>query len=165
MDQMNQSQQIFLVFFAIFWGTSANAWPKRKPFHWPFFFYSGRVRARAVWSVLMLNIVPVFYFGWVLMKLGRAAPHPVVVWCDVVAGVAPAFGIFGIYRIWIAVTEFWPSWFYYWDKAEQAQRKPDLKCADPTIKELYPQRKPWMNLLFGVIYVAIACAVGLLASA
>jgi hypothetical protein len=49
---------------------------------------------------------------------------------------------------------------------EQAQRKPDLICADPTIEELYPQRKPWMmNLLFGAIYVAIgiACAVGFLA--
>jgi hypothetical protein len=160
---LNVSQQIFLVFFAIFWGTLANAWPKRKPFHWPFVLYSCRVAARVALSVLMLNVVPVLYFGWVLMELGRAANHPVVVWCDVVAGATPAFGIFGFYRIWIAFTEFSPPRFYYWDRAEQARRRPNLQGADPTIEKLYPWRAPWMNLMFGVIYVVVPCAVGLFA--
>lgn len=156
---MTTSQQIFVVFFAIFWGTSANAWPKWKPFHWTFFFYSKRVARRVVWSLAMLNIVPALFFGYTLVQLGRHPAQTAVGGLEIVAGVVPAFAVFGIYRIWMAVIERWPAGFYYRDHSEQEKEKPDLKKVEPTFTELYLNPKRWwVNLLFGAIYVVVAIA-------
>jgi hypothetical protein len=158
-SNMTTSQQIFLLFFAIFWGTSANAWPKWKPFHWPFFFYSKRVAARVLWSLVMLNIVPVIFFTCILMRLGTPSHTSIVSLREVLTGIVPAFAFFGIYRIWMAVIERWPSAFYYKDHSEQKKDKPDLECVEPTTTELYLNPKRWLvNLCVGVAYVAIAIA-------
>ncbi len=94
---MNNAQQIFLLFFAIFWGTAANAWPKRKPFHWPLVSH-GPVLRRLILSITFLNIIPIIYFAWMLGVLQKAGD-------SVVISILPAFSVFGIYRIWLGLTE------------------------------------------------------------
>jgi hypothetical protein len=154
---MTTTQQIFVIFFAIFWGTTANAWPHWKPFHWTFLFYSWRVCGRVLWSMLVLNVAPVFVFGWALMKLGRDGAQTVLGWNEILSGIVPAFAVFGIYRIWIAGIELYPSAFYYDDDAEQEKDHPELKGSDPTIKGLKLSGKRWfINLLFGSVYVIVA---------
>jgi hypothetical protein len=97
---MSASQELLVVFFAIFWGTAANAWPRWKPFSWGSIGPS-RVNARLAWSFLMLNFVPVLFFGCALLRLDGKAQAPVD-WCSILSGIVPAFAIFGIYRIWLA---------------------------------------------------------------
>jgi hypothetical protein len=153
---MNSAQQIFLVFFAIFWGTSSNAWPKYKPFHWTFVLRDGRVACRVALSFLMLNVIPVSFFVWALRNLKGTEGVPSV--RETLAGVTPAFAVFGIYRIWLGIIECSPSRFYYVNESAQ----PDyLKNADPTIEEnlhLGGSTRSWFNLLFGVVYIVIASA-------
>ena len=147
--QMNPSQTIFAVFFAIFWGTAANAWPKWKPFHWTFVIGNRRVAARVAWSVLALNVAPVVAFGYAMQELGVAGSS--VDWRTTIRGVIPAFAIFGIYRMWIAVVELLPDVFYYSDR-DQASEKPHLIGIDPTQEILKIEdgcRRWWANLLFG----------------
>jgi hypothetical protein len=69
MQQLNVAQTLFAVFFAIFWGTSSNAWPKWKPFNWPLVFSSWRVARRVGLSVVLLNVAPVLYFACILNLL------------------------------------------------------------------------------------------------
>lgn len=158
---LNVSQQFFLVFFAIFWGTAANAWPKRKPFHWTFVLYSWRVAGRVVWSIVGLNIAPVLFFSCTLQELGQKAAASTVGWPAVALGVTPAFAVFGLYRLWIAGIELCPTAFYYRDESEMIARgKYDLRGVDPTITELTLRRKWWWaNALFGVVYIAVAALV------
>jgi hypothetical protein len=162
---MSTSQQIFAVFFAVLWGTAANAWPKWKPFHWTFFLHSRRVARRVLWSFFMLNIVPISYFVWIMVRgLNRCPDGSATDWRSVLPGVIPAFAMFGFYRLWIAGIELRPKLFYYSDYAEmRTEGKEDLIGVDPTIEEdphatgPAPLRlKPkwwWANALFGIIYI------------
>ena len=154
-ELMNNSQQIFLVFFAIFWGTSANAWPKWKPFLWTFFCVSSRVSLRVLWSTLMLNVVPIVYFTCMLRHLkGEVYGDPML------AGVIPAFAIFGFYRFWIGIMEIRPALFYYKDNNEMRRlKKSRLVNAEPTMKELHfanVRWRWWRNVFFGLLYVVVA---------
>src|SRR6266571_2067092 len=117
---MNASQQIFVLFFAIFWGTSSNAWPRWKPFHWTFFGSSLRITMRVVLSMVLLNLIPVIYFAWAIKRLapvGTAAPNTRAV----LFGVVPAFAVFGLYRLWFSVIELFPTAFYYQNDADMAK--------------------------------------------
>lgn len=140
---MNASQQIFVVFFAIFWGTSANAWPRWKPFHWTFFGSSSRVTTRVLWATLLLNVVPVVYFAWMLQQLaavGTQAPDT----RTIVVGLIPAFAIFGLYRLWFSVIEMIPRAFYYRDDADMTKAgKKYLVGVDPTMEGLHLTNSWW----------------------
>jgi len=140
---MNATQQIFLVFFAIFWGTVANAWPKRKPFQWPLIKY-GPVSRRLILSVTLLNAAPILYFSWVLLRLSGHR-------FSVISGILPAFAIFGFYRIWLALAGSAAGWFYY----SEAKLPPEIKEIEPAF-ETWPQWTWFLNLLFGLIYVLVA---------
>ena len=168
---MNAAQQIFVVFFAIFWGTSANAWPKWKPFHWTLVPFSGRVRLRLALSFIVLNLIPVLYFIWILRQLGGSIPPNSfsTFWSAskiVVPAIVPAFATFGLYRLWIALVEFCPGRFYYKDDAEMAN---DIKRnvvhgeetrLDPTIESLNLKDWTWWpNLLFALLYLLVAAVV------
>lgn len=155
---MNVSQTIFVVFFAVFWGTTANAWPKWKPFHWTFLTYSGRVASRILWSVVMLNILPVLFFAWMLQRLGGQTAPSIIGWASVMSGVISAFAVFGLYRLWIAGIELCPTVFYYQSLDDlRAQRKDDLSNVEPTIGSLNLKPKWWWaNVLWGVMYIVVA---------
>lgn len=166
---LNVPQQLFAIFFAIFWGTSSNAWPKWKPFHWTLVLYSGRVRCRVVLSVFVLNVIPVLYFALILCMLSGKVSADVFssFWstCRVVAAsIVPAFAVFGFYRLWIGIVECRPSCFYYSkDNIETALPECDVKglnigeYIEPTIESLC--LKKWAavpNLIFGIAYIAVA---------
>ena len=138
---MNTTQQIFLVFFAIFWGTVANAWPKRKPFQWPLIKYGPACR-RLILSMILLNIVPVLYFAWMLSVLG-AHDHGVII------ALLPSFSVFGFYRIWLGLTQSAAGWFYY----PEAKIPSQIKNIEPSL-ESWPRSAWGLNVLFGAIYVA-----------
>jgi hypothetical protein len=154
---MNAAQKIFVVFFAIFWGTTANAWPKWTPFHWTFLTYSRRVASRILWSVVMLNIFPVLFFAWMLQRLGGETALSIG-WASVMSGVIPAFAVFGLYRLWVAGIELCPTAFYYQSLDDLlAQRKVDLSHVEPTMDSLYLKPKWWWaNALWGVMYMVVA---------
>ena len=171
---MNVSQQIFVVFFAIFWGTSSNAWPKWKAFHWTLAPFSCRVLLRLVLSVTVLNVIPVLYFIGILKQLGGCiqgdpfSTFPCA--CRVVLpAVIPAFAVFGFYRMWISVVEFCPTRFYYREDTEIAAAIPNRDMArlgetrvDPTIQSLNIKDWTWCpNLLFGALYLVVATVVPL----
>jgi len=145
---MNAAQQIFLVFFAIFWGTAANAWPRWKAFNWALVLSSRRVRQRVVLSSIVLNVIPVIYFILILRHLNGSIHEDRFRTFSSASGIVlpailPSFAVFGLYRLWIAVVEFRPGWFYYKDDKEMADDM--MRCdvsfegerrLDPTIKSL-----------------------------
>ena len=148
---LNSAQTVFALFFAISWGTAANAQPKWKAFAW------GQLRRpktvqRLVLSFVLLNILPVLFFVAVLHLLG--GPRWIIsAWTfesDVrmCAAVAPAFASFGFLRIWTSVVQFKPEWFYpqrqSWDALGISIPPADL-------------RKEWAagNFCFGLLYVLV----------
>ena len=110
-------QNVFIVFFAIFWGAVANVQPRWKAFQWPLIFKMGEVFRRVALAVLVMNVLPVIYFAislWVTHDRGpTTADSPGRIIAVVVfQGVLPAFGIFAIYRLWLGIIELRPQWFY-----------------------------------------------------
>jgi hypothetical protein len=155
---LNVAQQLFLVFFAIFWGISANAWPRWKPFQWTFVFWSPRIAARVGAAFLLLNIGPIAYFAIVIQRLDRMSATSLL-WKMVLAGVLPAFAVFGFYRLWIAVIEQSPKTFYY-DAADlKTLHEGLLEGPEPTIDILHlgkSQKWWWSNLFWAATYLTAA---------
>ena len=49
-------QQVFMLFYAIFWGAIANVQPRWKPFQWHLFFAVPQARRRAIAALVLLNV-------------------------------------------------------------------------------------------------------------
>ena len=158
---MNIAQQLFAVFFAIFWGTASNAWPRWKPFHWPFVWEHSQVLCRVLLSILLLNLFPIGYFAIVLAWLGQGGPtdgnlYYLAVLREVLRGVSPAFAVFGFYRMWFGIIESRPSLFYLTDKT----LPPELKEIEPTSDTLNIGHRWWcMNVGVGLVYVLLPLVV------
>ena len=105
-------QQVFTIFFAIFWGVVANVQPRWKAFQFPLIRDMVNVRWRVSAAVLILNILPILYFGIILslLKNNKSGINSIV--HILINSVIPAIGIFGIYRLWIAIIEWRPDLFY-----------------------------------------------------
>jgi len=152
---MNIAQQLFVVFFAIFWGTSSNAWPGWKPFHWTFVIEIPQIRHRVALSMLLLNILPITYFAVVIAWLGRHGPmngslEVISFFREVVRGIGPAFAVFGFYRMWFGIIERRASLFYL----TNATLPLELKDVEPTSETLHIGQRWWhMNVIFGLLYV------------
>jgi hypothetical protein len=152
---MNIAQQLFVVFFAICWGTSSNAWPRWKPFHWTFVFELIQVRRRVGLSIRLLNVCPITYFAIVLAWIGHGGPNMGTLRVGdclrlAVLGISPAFAVFGFYRIWFGVIECRSSLFYLTDKT----LPPELNGTEPTSDTLKIGHRWWrVNVLFGALYV------------
>ena len=152
---MNETQQLFAVFFAIMWGTAANAQPRWKAFQYPLLFLK-EVKWRVCLSILILNILPLLYFGIVLWCLrGNSIDNKcwtISILIKIVCGsILPAFAPFGFYRFWISCVERKPSKFYREDETEALP-----SSIEPTIKSLglnsiYSNS----NLIAATIYLAI----------
>jgi hypothetical protein len=113
---LNVPQQIFILFYAITWGTAANSQPRWKAFAW------GAIRAdvasmkRAWLSVAVLNVLPLLYFVLILRAL-HSAPWWASPWTflgilRLLASISPAFAPFGFYRIWTAIVAWLRESFY-----------------------------------------------------
>ncbi len=130
-------------------------------FHWPLIRYP-HVAARLGLSFALLNILPVLFFAWVLFVLRNTQTEPINQWSapqtllQVLAGVVPAFAVFGFYRLWLAVVEFWPTRFYQCegDQDDTTRRtEKSIECLN-----LLPEFAPW-NFLFAVAYIVLAGGV------
>ena len=158
---MNIAQNLFVVFFAIFWGTSSNAWPRWKPFHWTYFFEHVEIRCRVLLSVLLLNVCPILFFAAVLAWLGSGGPSTgpleIGAWArEVFRGISPAFAVFGFYRLWFGIIESHPSVFYMTKDRLPA----DLHDVEPTFESIKTIHRGWyMNVLFGAVYVTLPLAI------
>ena len=155
--QMNISQQIFTVFFAIVWGTMANVQPRWKPFHWSLAFYFRPAANRLVLSILVFNILSIAFFVWTLSVLGN--PFTASIPVQILRGILPSFAPFGFYRVWIAAIEWKTSWFY----RLTSETRPDIAVKiEPTATELGIEKRWWRsNLIFGLFYLAVASLVPL----
>lgn len=146
---MNTPQEIFVVFFAIFWGAVFNVQGRWKMFQ-PILSFP-HIRHRFIFSFLLLNVVPVLFFAWTFFRLKDI---PGETWLQISAGVLPAFAIFAFYRLWIGIVECSPSYFYQ----SNDKQDPDLKkIDDPTVESLNLEHpfKVW-NFLLAALYLVIA---------
>src|SRR6266852_5259407 len=100
---MTFTQQIFMVFYAIFWGTVASAQTRWKAFHWPLLFRCAPASWRLLLSFLFLSVMPIVFFVWAVLRLANTGA--VLVIKETLLGVVPAIAIFGFYRLWLGIAE------------------------------------------------------------
>jgi hypothetical protein len=105
---------------------------------------------------MMFNGFALAFFVWALKGLGGDQAD--LEYAQIFVGIVPAFYIFGIYRLWLATIETFPSTFYY------SMHELTPYSAEPAIEELHPQLQPVTNFVFGALYVIVAIA-GVLLSA
>ena len=134
---MNDSQAIFTLFFAISWGIVSNVLPRWKPFHFAMF---GERRFpqplhRAVVAFLLFNALPWLFFVSVLLSLGGAESmaREWNIWlalCIIPRAIIPGLVPFGFYRVWVAVIQYFPSWFYAASQEKRRERFRRPTCSD-----------------------------------
>src|SRR5438270_8581356 len=135
---MTTTQWIFVIFYAIFWGTVGNVQGRWKMFQWPLLHFP-HVVARLVLSMLLLNVCPIVFFAIAFFLLRHTPTNAPSHWTFVatlrqtVAGVIPAFAIFGFYRIWLGIVELFPARFYQHDD----ERNESIKDIEPSIETIH----------------------------
>ncbi|MFN0135682.1 MAG: hypothetical protein ACKVS9_06130 [Phycisphaerae bacterium] len=108
---LNPSQTVFMLFFAIFWGALANVQPRWKAFQFPLCrCVRPQVWRRCALAIVLLNLVPLGYFLFLMWVLSGVSEG--TTWRHLLLGIIPAFGVFGLYRFWLAAIEFSPQSFY-----------------------------------------------------
>jgi len=121
MTTMNDAQQIFAVFYAIFWGAIFSVSSRWKAFNFGLIFDKevDHVTKRIILAKLILNILPILYFAGIFHVLGSngsLCPQQRECWTDltaiVLSGIIPSFGIFGFYRLWLCIIEYKPTNYY-----------------------------------------------------
>ncbi|MDO8532417.1 MAG: hypothetical protein Q7T26_09720 [Dehalococcoidia bacterium] len=159
-------QTVFMLFYAIFWGAVANVQPRWKAFQWPLFFKLPQARCRAMAGLFVLNVLPLVFFAygmWALHGRGPTESAPLAGSLHyVIRGVVPAFAVFGLYRVWLAVVELRPYWFYASDPNSLDEK---FRYIEPTYRLKGELRNTptvdlgvdvgGMNLGFGLLYVVI----------
>jgi hypothetical protein len=154
---------VFTVFYAIAWGALANALPRLKAFDTGRFFSDRLARRRFFWSMLILNLAPVFNFAvWLAVFGGRSAWDmrgwgSSAFWLIFFAAVAALFAPFGIYRIWVCVVQWWAECFYpiALDDCEWGKQFPNLRKSDLSADQARS------NFIFGVLFLLISWLIGL----
>ena len=116
---LNVPQTIFTILFAVFAGTAASAQPRWKAFAWAHAFREGPAFWRCVLSVAVLNVLPLLFFSFTIVRLGGDFLQPIH-WdaratLQILFAAAPAFSAFAFYRLWIAVVLCSPKTFYRLD--------------------------------------------------
>jgi len=142
--QFGIHQQVFIVFFAIFWGAVANVQPRWKAFQFPLMFTQGlrwNVFRRVCLAVLLLTVLPILYFGYILYSTSLPGRGPaegdkalMTVSKILLQGILPALGMFGIYRTWLAIVELRPKWFYKSDLKDVPDK---YRHVEPTYRLRY----------------------------
>ena len=174
---MTHAQQLFMLFFAIIWGTVGNVQPRWKAFHYSLFFDHTPARRRFILSFFFFNVLPGLFFIFTFWALSTPKSYLVLDWrCFsksffpifklVLLGIIPAFSIFGFYRLWIAIIECAPNFFYSSSK-EQIPRsfrdiEPYIGCKKLQLNYKSARKSKCKNILFGLIYVIFACFIPLL---
>jgi hypothetical protein len=159
---LNVPQQIFVLFYAIFWGTMANALPKWKAFAVPYVFYDAPSVRRVSLAIFTLNVLPIVFFVIVLKALGgsvwQVQKWEVATLVKILASLVPAFGIFGFYKVWMSLMQFWPNTFYSFTVIGGVQQ-PDQELYANLRNSDLDRRWACGNLLFGFLYIILGLAV------
>lgn len=135
---MNDTQNVFIVFYAILWGTAANSQPRWKAFQLPLVFMFKQVAYRVILSFTLLNIAAILYFGWTIWMLSGShldivSWNPRSIGLLLIHSVIPAFAVFGFYRMWIGVIELKPELFYL----ERDEQLPEtFRGVEPSVEGL-----------------------------
>lgn len=164
MLQLNVPQQVFMLFYAIIWGTAANAQPRWKAFAWGAAARDPHSRRRAWLSVILLNLLPLLYFVLILRVLSFHVWNDLGSWnfstaVSVFVSIVPAFAPFGFYRIWTAVVPRYRNYFYGIpatdDEAGEIARPPAWKEIGIDLKPESDLNEKWVvgNFWWGVVYV------------
>jgi hypothetical protein len=164
------SQQIFILFYAITWGTAANSQPRWRAFAWGAVCKSKEALWRALLSFFLLNVLPLAYFAFVLLLLGSGGWANIEKWDSnafwkALATTVPALSPFGFYRIWTGIVECRSQFFYGIDwKTWEGERPAALTEFGITLdrSDLNPDFA-CPNIMFGSAYVVIGflLAVGI----
>lgn len=164
---MNDAQQIFAVFYAIFWGGVFSVSARWKPFNFGAIFDKEvkNVTKRISLALLILNVLPILYFVIIFYCL-KTNPFKGECWINisamVLSGIIPAFGIFGFYRLWLGIIEKDPS-KYYLDKCSIPSRyhsRHELENQpEPSLEELNILRSRKFscrkNMIVGFVYILL----------
>ena len=164
---LNDYQIVFMLFFAIFWGTIANVQPRWKAFQWPLFFKKAPyARNRVVLSFSILNILPLVLFGYIMYALSGIPDDFQGSWIGFIfQSVVPAFGILGLYRLWLGIIECCPDTFYAKDKKLLDSKHHHIEPTysykindNPKEPVVYLGKDTaCLNILFAFLYLVIAC--------
>jgi hypothetical protein len=156
---MNDTQNVFVVFFAILWGTAANSQPRWKSFQFPLVFKSCQTTCRVILSIILLNILPILYFGWTLWMLSGnnlkiTDWQPDTIALLLIHSVIPAFATFGFYRMWIGVVELNPTLYYFETSSNIPEKFKNID--EPTIESLKLNTGAGLrNIIYAFIYIII----------
>ena len=148
------SQTVFTVFFAIFWGGVMNTswrWRMFQPLP-----HHGRIAARFVVAFFLMTILPLSFYVVVFRCLEH---YQMRSWLDIASVILPSLFIFVCYRAWMAIIERWPKTFY-WSREELV---PDfrLRECDPSIEDLgvIPSYGGCPNATAAAFYVLVSVVV------
>lgn len=167
-DMMNNSQTVFFVFLAIFWGLIGNVQPRWKPFQLPLFFDLRWARRRALFAIVIFNVLPLATLILVLYLLNESSDvqrswRLIEFTAFVGRSVLPAFAVFGFYRLWLALIEIWPRYFYARNQKELPETIQQIKkgrdATEPTLDQLGIKEisnNGGKNLLCAILYFAVA---------
>lgn len=163
----NPAQAMFLIFFAIFWGTMVAALPRWKPFQLPLFLRFCPATLRVLWSIVVFNIIPLVYVAVILEILSQSGVAAGLSGTQLVLrGVVPTFAAFGFYRLWLGVVEIFPDLFLARDESAVAQYRPparDSVPAEPYQGMFYLDRTNGiLNVFYAIVYIGVALGVPLL---
>jgi len=166
---MNDAQQIFAIFYAIFWGAVHSVLGRWKPFNFGLTFDKQveHVANRISFAKLILNILPVIYFVLILYIVGLKDNL-----CTqqknclfefgtlILSGIIPAFGIFGFYRLYIGVVEYDPTKYYKYRHEIPRRYIDEYNDPEPNIRKLgiiqSHKYSWWKNIFFGSAYIILA---------
>lgn len=148
------SQTVFTVFFAIFWGGVMNTswrWRMFQPLP-----QHGRIAARFAVGFFLMTILPLSFYV-VMYRFLKC--YQMRSWLDVASVMLPSLFIFVCYRGWMAIIERWATTFY-WSREELV---PDfrLRECDPCIEDLgvIPSYGGRPNALAAAFYVFVSVVV------
>lgn len=167
---MNDAQQIFAIFYAIFWGSQFNVIPRWKPFNFGLLFDNEvrHVSGRISLALLIFNIFPIIYFIVIFYILSGQyiCENQKKCWISistmVLSGIIPAFGIFGFYRIWLYIIEKNPRQYYVNNNLIPCKYHPwhgSVHKPEPALEELgiEPSNRIayWKNGIVGSSYIIL----------
>jgi hypothetical protein len=158
---LNLSQNVFVVFYAIFWGAIFNVQSRWKSFQLPLFLRFKVATHRVILSFFILNILPILYFLWIFYLLSKLPD--IKIWNLALSSILPSLGgTMGLYRLWLGFIELFPHQFYKFNKAEIPEkfRKVEpvvsyrMKKEDPVIY-IGDKKSGILNIIWALIYIII----------
>ena len=159
---MNQVQYMFVIFFAIFWGTSLAAQSCWKPFNLSFLRFSP-ARHRAYLSFIVYNMFPIIYIWYTLNFLNLCEKNVDVLKISyLLLGILPAFAMFGFNKLWLGIVEIKKNWFYGTEE-EVEKMLLENKCLEkpePYQEMFYLESEQgWNNISVVPLYMFISIGI------